>query len=153
MPIIVALIFILSFPHYLFATDYLCFTDALTGFKYNQTKDSWETNKLYLEEGKFLIRQAHESEFPEHSGIENVVVDLEKNEVILYCSDYKQQYLHCSYSQISLYFNSNTLRYVKLYQGSYIDVEDTNRFAGTLKEGLADSPAVEIGKCSALETN
>ena len=151
--IFIALIFIISFPSYNFAADYLCFTDALTGFKYNQPENSWETNKLYLAEGKFLIRQTHESEFPEHLGIKNVVVDLENNEVTMYCADFKQQYLNCSYSQRSLYFNSNTLRYVKLDQGSYIDVGDPHRFSGSLNEGLANSPSVEIGKCSALDSN
>ena len=125
-------------PGISFAKQYLCVADKATGFVYNKRAKSWQQANFAVKDTKYILS------FLKKSAYKYKVTEMGKDFQMATCKDGFSRYgnLICGGGSLGMdfRFNRNSGRYIKTYPGGY----------HTGGDAKADTPSIEIGKCSPL---
>lgn len=123
------------------AESWLCVADQTTGFAFKDGK--WISGEFDTSEAKHIIRPLQEGDFGygQQDFTHGVFVP-EKPGNIQWCrkADGEEFYLRCR-GFGELHYSNKTGRYLKTYPFGYVKGDDI---------GGADTPHIEIGRCSEL---
>ena len=124
--------------------SYLCVADMATGFKYNKTIDKWESVNFNVDDSKYIVSRSK----AKNTAWE--VKQIGQQYPLATCKDDfgENGYLFCELVRI-FKMNKINLRFICIYPFGYYNESPKGKKDVFYKDG-ADSPHVEIGKCSPL---
>ena len=126
------------------AEQYLCIADGATGFKYDETKKTWNEASFKIQDAKYVISS------PDNAAATHAyrVMKLGESTPTATCEqDFNDPgYLFCSgqLGTADFRFNRKNGRYLLSFFHGYYSVLPESK----TPEAMSDTPFIEIGKCS-----
>ena len=120
--------------------SYLCIADMSTGFKYDN--GMWQQTHFNVDGSKYMLRHTKESDVVWVKEHKWAWVEFGETVAYSWCDvPADSDYFNCSGVMVEVQLNVKTLRYQMYYHGTYLAASE---------EQHADTPHIEIGKCSPL---
>ncbi len=136
----------LAVPMSAAAKDYVCIPHAAAGFRYNRATQQYQPTAFKVKGEQWVIRTPAPSDTPFLSSMLYAVYRPGSSFPQYWCelpAD-ANGVLRCLSGSGSFEVNFRTQRYLATYSGYWTDLSEGSTVS-------ADSPRIEIGKCSKLE--
>ena len=142
--VIIAATLAVSVPAQASAESWLCIPDMSAGFSFNKASQSWQHTKFNIQDERLIIRVSNTASrkyevnvFGKETSMPDYICKEGPNE---------SGFLFCQGIFGEFKFNTENLRYIRVYMAGYIEMRQSSLF---MKEG-DDTPHIEIGKCSKI---
>lgn len=134
-------VFIMLMPAFVYGADsYLCTPYLSTGFSYDEKSSNWDKTNFKIEE-KYIIRQAEQST-PAGGQDQNWQIKLSgESSPFLTCKKQtdSSEKLLCADDLRRFYLNTENMKFIYSYMSGYWN------------DKLAETPFIEIGRCTPQE--
>ncbi|OFA33289.1 hypothetical protein BAE46_00845 [Glaciecola punicea] len=125
------------------AEQYLCISDASTGFYFNDKSNSWKQANFKVSDNKYLITTFKDESYKYQ------IQKMGSDSVLAYCEDEFSEpgFLFCEGILLDFKFNKVNGRFIKTYTAGYYNVLPK---INEITDKDSDTPTMEIGKCSSF---